>query len=44
MGGVPAKVLKYYWSKEQIIEHEEKLLPETERLSEAEIDRILNNK
>lgn len=44
VGGVPAKVLKYYWSKEQIIEHEEKLLPETERLSEAEIDRILNNK
>ena len=43
VGGVPAKVLKYYWSKEQIIEHEQILFTEDQRLTEAEIDSLFNN-
>ena len=43
VGGVPAKVIKYYWSKEQIIEHEARLYPENERLSSEELDEILTN-
>jgi acetyltransferase-like isoleucine patch superfamily enzyme len=27
-GGIPAKVIKMYWSVEQILEHEQKLYPE----------------
>lgn len=32
-GGVPAKVIKFYWSVDEIIEHEAKLYPENERYS-----------
>lgn len=31
MGGVPAKVIKHYWTVDQILEHEAKLYPEKER-------------
>ena len=41
VGGVPAKVLKFYWTKEQIIEHEKNLYPETERLTKDELDQII---
>ena len=44
VGGVPAKVLKYYWTKEQIIEHEKNLYSEEERLSEDVIDSLLNDR
>ena len=37
VGGVPAKVIKRYWSVEQIIEHEIKLYPEEERLTREEL-------
>ena len=39
-GGVPAKPLKFYWTIEQILEHESILYPEEERLSKEELERI----
>lgn len=39
-GGVPAKVIKFYWSVDEIIEHEAKLYPENERYSREELERI----
>lgn len=40
-GGVPGKVLKFYWSIEQILEHERKLYPENERYSREELTKII---
>lgn len=40
VGGVPAKVLKYYWTIDQIIEHERLLYPEKERFSREELEKI----
>lgn len=37
-GGVPAKVIKFYWTIDQIIEHESILYPEHERYSRAELE------
>ena len=42
VGGVPAKVIKIYWTKEQILEHESKLYPEAERMSEDELGKVFN--
>lgn len=42
VGGVPAKVIKIYWTKEQILEHESKLYPEAERMSEEELEEVFN--
>lgn len=39
-GGVPAKVIKFYWSVDEVIEHESKLYPENERYSREELERI----
>lgn len=36
-GGVPAKVIKFKWTVEQILEHEKKLYPEELRFSKEEI-------
>lgn len=44
VGGVPAKVIKYYWSIDQIIKHEAKLYPENERLSIGYLEQIINDK
>jgi len=41
VGGVPAKVIKFYWTKEQILEHESKLYPEAERMSEEELEELI---
>ena len=41
VGGVPAKVLKFYWTIEQILEHESKLYPENERFSREELEKII---
>lgn len=38
VGGVPAKVLKYYWTTEQILEHERLLYPENERYTREELE------
>ena len=40
-GGIPAKVIKFYWSIDQIIEHESKLYNEDERFSRYELERII---
>lgn len=40
-GGVPAKVIKFYWSIEQILEHESKLYPEKERYSREQLKIIM---
>ena len=42
VGGVPAKVIKIYWTKEQILEHESNLYPEAERMSEEELEEVFN--
>lgn len=39
-GGVPAKFIKFYWTIDQILEHEEKLYPENERYSRAQLEEI----
>lgn len=39
-GGVPAKFIKFYWSIEQIIEHENIIYPEQDRYSEEELIAI----
>lgn len=39
-GGVPAKFIKFYWTKEQILEHESKLYLEKERLSMEQLESI----
>ena len=41
VGGVPAKVIKFYWTKEQILEHESKLYPEDERMSKDELEELI---
>lgn len=38
VGGVPAKHLKFYWSIDQIMEHEAKLYPETERYTRKQLE------
>lgn len=42
VGGVPAKVIKRYWTVDQILEHEAKLYPKEERYSREELERIIN--
>ena len=37
VGGVPAMVLKFYWSIDQILAHEAKLYPENERLTKEDL-------
>lgn len=40
-GGVPAKVIKYYWTVDQILEHEERLYPENERYTREQLEEII---
>lgn len=39
-GGVPAQVIKFYWTIDQILEHESILYPESERYTREELERI----
>lgn len=39
-GGVPAKFIKFYWTIDQILEHEAKLYPENERYSRKQLEEI----
>ena len=41
-GGVPAKIIKFYWSIEQILEHESKLYPEDQRYTREQLEEIMN--
>ena len=42
VGGVPAKVVKFYWSIDQILNHERVLYPEEERLKLEELNQTFN--
>lgn len=42
VGGVPAKLIKFYWSIEQILGHEQKLYPDDERYSRDELEKLMN--
>ena len=39
-GGVPAKFIKFYWTRDQILEHEAKLYPEEERYTKEQLEGI----
>ena len=39
-GGVPAKVLKLYWTIDQIIEHEKILYPEEKRYTREQLEEV----
>ena len=41
-GGVPARVIKFYWSVDQILEHESKLYPDDQRYTREQIVEIMN--
>lgn len=40
VGGVPAKVIKFYWTIDRILEHEAKLYPENDRFTREELEDI----
>lgn len=40
-GGVPAKVIKFYWTIDEILEHEAQLYPEEERYTREELEEII---
>ena len=41
VGGVPAKLIKYYWTIDQILEHEAALYPQNERYTRQELETII---
>lgn len=40
VGGIPAKVIKFYWTIDEILKHESQLYPENERYSREELEEI----
>ena len=42
IGGIPAKVLKFYWTVDEIIEHEKLLYKEEERYTRAQLEEFMN--
>lgn len=38
VGGVPAKHIKFYWTIDQVLEHEAKLYPENERYTREQLE------
>lgn len=43
-GGVPAKVIKFKWDIDTILEHEAKLYPENERFTREQLELIINSR
>lgn len=43
VGGIPAKVIKFYWTIDQILEHESKLYPENERYTREYLEEVFDN-
>jgi acetyltransferase-like isoleucine patch superfamily enzyme len=39
-GGVPARFIKFYWTIDQIMEHESKLYPPSERFTRVELEEL----
>jgi len=44
VGGVPAKILKYRFTIDEILEHEKKLYPKEKRYTESELIAFRNNR
>ena len=42
-GGIPARLISVYWTVDEILEHEQKLYPESERYSREELEAFYNN-
>lgn len=40
-GGVPAKVINFYWTVNEIVEHEKKLYKENERFTRNQLEEIM---
>lgn len=40
-GGVPAKVIKFYWSIDQILEHEKEIYCESDRYTREQLEKII---
>jgi len=40
-GGIPAKLIKFRWSADEILQHEEKLYSAGDRLTKADIEELL---
>lgn len=41
-GGVPAKFIKFYWTIDQILEHETKLYPKEERYTRDQLEEFFS--
>lgn len=41
-GGIPAKFIKFYWTIDQILEHESKLYPKEERYTRSQLEEIFS--
>lgn len=44
VGGVPAQLIKFYWSIEDILKHEQALYPKNRRLSRDFLRKIMSNR
>lgn len=42
VAGTPARVIKFYWTIDQILEHESKLYPEKDRYTREDLENIFN--
>lgn len=40
VGGIPAKILNYRFTRQEVIKHEEKLYPKEQRLTEKELEHL----
>ena len=43
IGGIPAKVIKFKWTVDDILKHEAILYPENERYTRKELEEIFSN-
>lgn len=43
VGGIPAKFIKFRWSRDEILEHERSLYPAEERYSKEQLEEIFKN-
>lgn len=42
VGGVPARHIKFYWTIDEILEHESQLYPEKERFTRTQLEEIFS--
>lgn len=41
-GGVPAKFIKFYWTIDQILEHESRIYPQDERFTRTQLEELFD--